>query len=98
MIGLKWEQSKAFKQLGAPSYCRVLGFNNKGKQLLRSIADNSQYPVINKVADFNTDDPVLQSIFEFDIKSTDIYNLGYPGSKHKRAGEDYRTSPVYVRY
>lgn len=96
LIDLKWEESKVFKQPGTPSYCRVLGFNDKGKQLLREIVDHSQHPVINKVAAFKTDDRILNRIFEHDIKATDIYNLGYSNDKFKKAGEDFMISPIYV--
>ena len=96
LIDLNWEDTISFKQPGTPSYCRVLGFNDRGKQLLRSIKDNSPYPVINKVASFDTDEPLLRKIFEHDIKSTNIYNLAYSVSTYKKAGEDFMTSPVFV--
>ena len=96
LIDLKWEKTIAFKQLGTPSYCRVLGFNDKGKLLLRNIADTSQFPVINKVASFQTEDSVLSDVFEYDIRSTDIYNLAYTNKNYKKAKEDYMKSPIYV--
>jgi predicted nucleotidyltransferase len=96
LIDLKWEKTIAFKQLDTPSYCRVLGFNDKGKQLLRNIADTSQFPVINKVASFQTEDSVLSDVFEYDIRSTDIYNLAYTNKNYKKAKEDYMKSPIYV--
>jgi predicted nucleotidyltransferase len=96
LIDLKWADSKAFKQLGTSSYCRVLGFNDIGKQLLKNMNDNSQIPIINKVASFKTEDPILNKIFEYDIKSTDIYNLAYTNNKNKIAGEDYIKSPIYL--
>ena len=96
LIDLKWTESKAFKQPGTSSYCRVLGFNDRGKQLLKKINDNSQYPIINKVASFKTEDPILNKIFEYDLRSTDIYNLAYTNNRYKRAGEDYHKSPIYV--
>ena len=96
LMDLKWSESKAFKQLGAPSYCRVLGFNDIGKQLLKKINDTTQYPVINKVASFASEDPILNQIFKYDLRSTDIYNLAYKNNSSKRAGEDYLKSPIYV--
>jgi predicted nucleotidyltransferase len=96
LIDLKWTESKAFKQIGTPSYCRVLGFNDKGKQLLKNINESSLYPVINKVASFKTDEPILNKIFEYDLRSTDIYNLAYTKGIYKKAGEDYMKSPIYV--
>jgi predicted nucleotidyltransferase len=96
LMDLNWEQTMVFKQLNTPSYCRVLAFNDRGKMLLRNIKDSSQYPIINKVASFNTEDPILRSIFEYDIRSTSIYNLGYSNIDLKNAGEDYLVSPVHV--
>lgn len=96
LLGLKWEDSRAFKQLGTPTYARVLGFNEKGKQLLKAIAEKSSYPIINKVAAFNTDDPVLNKMFQYDLLASDIYNLARPESRLKKAGEDYLHSPVLI--
>ncbi|MGB7604056.1 MAG: nucleotidyltransferase [Lutisporaceae bacterium] len=96
LLDLKWEDSKAFKQPGIPSYTRVLGFNDKGKQLLRSINNVSQFPVINKVADFKVNNPLLNKMFDYDLRASDIYNLARPGNSYKRAGEDYLSSPIYI--
>jgi predicted nucleotidyltransferase len=96
LIDVKWAESYSFKQAGTPSYCRVLGFNDKGKQLLKKINDTSEYPVINKVAAFKSEDPTLNKIFKYDLMSTDIYNLAYTNKSYKRAGEDYIKSPVYI--
>ncbi|HUV85064.1 MAG TPA: nucleotidyltransferase family protein, partial [Methanosarcinales archaeon] len=71
-------------------------FNDKGKQLLKNINENSLYPVINKVASFKTESAILNKIFEYDLRSTDIYNLAYTANSYKRAGEDYLKSPIYV--
>lgn len=96
LLDLKWEDSKAFKQPGTPSYARVLGFNEKGKQLIKSISENSQYPIINKVAAFKTDNALLNKMFVYDLRAADIYNLARPDKSLKRAGEDYLNSPVFV--
>ena len=96
LLDLKWQRSVAFKEPGSPSYCRVLGFNDRGKQLLRSIQETSQYPVINKVAAFKTENSLLQEMFDYDLKSSDIYNLARPGYLHKGGGQDFITSPVYL--
>lgn len=96
LLDLKWEQSIAFKQPGTPSYGRILGFNDKGKRLLRKMIDTSAYPIINKVASFKTEDPVLAKIFQFDLLATDLYNLARPSPEFKKGGEDFLTSPRYV--
>lgn len=83
-----------FKQNSTPAYIRVLGFNDKGKFLLKLIKEKCKYPIITKVADFRTESPELARLFELDILSTDVYSLASLG-KNKKAGKDYYTSPIY---
>ncbi|MDF2521764.1 MAG: hypothetical protein K0R84_2392 [Clostridia bacterium] len=96
LIDLKWEDTKVFKQPGTPSYARVLSFNDKGKQLIKNIAVASQYPIINKVAAFNTVDDVIKRMFDYDLRASDIYNLARPHKDLKKAGEDFTRSPIYL--
>ena len=96
LMDLKWEQSIAFKQPDTPSYARVLGFNEMGKVLLRKMMDAAASPIINKVASFKTENPILEKIFQYDLLATDIYNLARPNARFKKGGEDFLTSPIYM--
>jgi predicted nucleotidyltransferase len=97
LLDLKWEKSLDFKKAGTPSYTRVLGFNDRGKLLLRKFINTSPYPVINKVASFKTGDPVLEEMFQYDLRATDVYNLVRPNTLCRKGGEDFLTSPRYVK-
>ena len=72
-------------------YIRVLGFNDKGKELLSSISkNNKKLNVITSVKQFmdkNKKSKSWISLLEKDILSTDIYTLGY--SNNSKAGLDY---------
>ncbi len=94
LINITRSDTSLFKQDLTPIYIRVLGFNDKGKFLLRLIKEKCKYPIITKVADFKTESPELARLFELDILSTDIYSLTSQG-KNKKAGKDYYTSPIY---
>ena len=72
-------------------YIRVLGFNDKGKELLSLISkNNKKLNVITSVKQFmdkNKKSKSWISLLEKDILSTDIYTLGY--SNNSKAGLDY---------
>ncbi|MGE5632921.1 MAG: nucleotidyltransferase [Caulobacteraceae bacterium] len=97
MIGIKRSDIAGFKNIHSPAYIRVLAFNGNGKLLLKSIKENSFYPLVTKAADFCSDNAVLNRMFHFDTLSTDIYNLGYKEYPFRKASADYLTSPYYHR-
>ena len=59
-------------------YIRILGFNENGKQLLKSIKEHSKLPIITKGADILNLDKSAQHIFRLEQMSTDLYNLATP--------------------
>ena len=61
-------------------YARVLGFNNKGKEMLSDICNiNPKIQMITSVKKFieQNNNKVLREMLEKDIFATDIYTLGY---------------------
>ena len=71
----------------APEYIRVLGMNKKGMQILSDLRDNTDIPIITKVAD-----APKSAMLDIDITSSNIYSV--------LSGEtsmlDLITSPVVV--
>ena len=68
--------SKTAKQ----PYIRVLGMNQKGKELLSIIKhSNSKLPIITSVKDFTdtNKNKALANMLDTDILATNIYTLGY---------------------
>lgn len=95
---------KAFDSLG-PLYARVLAFNNRGREIIRSVTNNESFAIITKTADFINSSQLnnflslsdAQKMLALDIKASDIYTLASP-MKHLRVGRlDFRRSPVYIR-
>lgn len=97
LLGMKKEDILFSKMSDTHAYIRVLAFNDKGRNLLKEIKNNSDCSIINKPADFNPESEHLKRLFNLDILSTDIYNLGHKNELFKKAGEDYKTSPLYVK-
>ena len=61
-------------------FIRVLGFNNKGKELISEVHKlNPKLSIITSVKRFIDSNPnkVLKSMLETDIRATNIYTLGY---------------------
>ena len=69
-----------------PKYIRILGFNNKGREILKEIKQNSEINIVNKLSK-SKPDPLL----DFDIKATNIYSLLNPSVK---INSDYLNSPI----
>lgn len=62
-------------------YIRVLGFNNKGKELL-SVISNSNKNVdlitsVKKYLDFGNPSKYSKNMLDIDIRATNIYTIGY---------------------
>lgn len=84
-------KNRALIKIKSPAeYVRVLGFNNKGRELLKQIKNNCHLPIIT-----NPSSKELKLI-EFDVKATDIYVFGYKNSFYKTAKQDLKTPPVIV--
>ena len=73
----------------SPNYVRILGFNNKGREILKEIKKNCEINIVNKLSKAKAD-PLL----EFDIKATNIYSFLNPSVK---INSDYLISPIIFR-
>ena len=71
-----------------PDYIRVLGMNDKGKELLSMMREKASFPIVNKVADFK-DESILPEIL-----ATDLAALC--GDAQVPMGRDFTTSPVII--
>lgn len=69
---------KADDSKKSPPYIRVLGFNEKGQELLRQAKQTATIPIIMKPAQIKELDSYAQKIFSLESASTDIYTLAMP--------------------
>lgn len=88
LLGITKEDMKTSNKI--TPYVRILGMNNKGKELLSSISrSNPKLNIITSVKKFvdsNTNKD-LQDMLNIDINATNIYTLGY--EKDSWANLDY---------
>ncbi len=72
-LGLKADDAKA----DVP-YIRVIGFNERGKEILRTAKETANLPVIMKTSQIATLSNEAKHVFELECKATDLYNLATP--------------------
>ncbi|MGL6105362.1 nucleotidyltransferase [Romboutsia sp.] len=101
LLGITKEDVNKVKNVTSMPYIRVLAFNDKGREILKTIKSNSDINIINKFSNvsFSMDDDIFKTLIDYDIKASNIYNLVYyKDNKHLLKGPmDYYTAPIYVR-
>ena len=71
-----------------PEYIRMLGFNNKGRELINLMKEKSSLPVIQNPQDLK----VPSTVMSYDVRGTNIYNT----ISSCRINADYYSSPVIL--
>lgn len=90
MLGITSDLMKKLAEAGGPQYIRILGFSDKGKDLLPYIKAKAKLPLLSKAADYRyLLPPSGKEIFEIDVKATDLYSLIYPKTTLRRAGNEF---------
>ncbi len=59
-------------------YIRVLGFNEKGAQLLREMKGKSKLPIVTKKADLASLGEDAQRVYDLECRARDIFSLALP--------------------
>ncbi len=83
--GFTWEQLKSFEQ---PSYLRLLGMTQAGRQYLNAQKKNISLPIISRAADLADD-----SMGKLDIHASNLYLLGLGAGNLKK---EFTTPPIYL--
>ncbi len=92
--GITKNSLREFIQDDSCGYLRILGFNEKGRELLGYIHKEASVPLVAKASNFNKQlQGLSKEMFIFDIKATDSYVLAF-SDKSQRMGEQDFTTPV----
>lgn len=62
----------------APPYLRVLGFNEKGRDILRRMRDTATLPIVMRAADLRPLPCAAQHIYNMGATATDLFALAMP--------------------
>ncbi|MGL5347385.1 MAG: nucleotidyltransferase [Peptostreptococcaceae bacterium] len=101
LLGITKDDVNKVKNINTMPYVRVLAFNDKGREILKTIKNNSDINIVNKFSNvsFSMDDDIFKTLIDYDIKASNMYNMiYYKDNKHLLKGPmDYYTAPIYVR-
>lgn len=97
LTGLTSGAFKHFNDSLGPSYIRILGFNNTGRQLLSLIKKTASLPIITKTADFkNSDIPEVASMLGIEASATDQYVLAFKNPVFRRSGTEFTHGIIQI--
>ena len=78
----------------APAYLRVLGMNNTGQTLLRSMSDCTTAPLLTKPAHVRNLSADAQHLFDLEAHATDLYGFCLP--ELPPCGAEWKRTPVII--
>lgn len=78
----------------APPYIRVLGFNNKGRELLAQMKKTASLPVIMRYNDIGKLSGQCKSVFDTESRAVDMYNTLFDDIRP--CGENMTHNPVIL--
>jgi len=70
-------------------YLKVLSFNDRGRELLKTLGKTCKIPIVTKASD---GEKISPEHFALECRASDIYDL----CRHKNGGREYTLSPIYV--
>lgn len=94
LAGVTNDDYALFDAGGGPQYLRILGFNRRGRYLLKLMRKLAEKPVLTRASDFaeyGSSRP-FQRMAELDILASDMWML----TAGRACGDDFDT-PVYMR-
>ncbi|MCD7927635.1 MAG: nucleotidyltransferase family protein [Oscillospiraceae bacterium] len=77
-------------------YVRVLGLNDRGREVLHSAKATCPVPILTKPAAARRLDGAGQRLFALEQRGADLWRLCLPGLEHSAAGSGWTTGPVVL--
>lgn len=74
-----------------PQYLHILGFNDKGRELLAEMKKTSKLPIITK---YGNAEGEIKELYDLECRFTDIYNLGY--KKAQKCGTEQTSKVIMI--
>ncbi|HCZ06522.1 MAG: hypothetical protein PWP37_75 [Thermotogota bacterium] len=93
-----------------PQYLRVLGFNEKGRQLLQLIKRLAPIPIVTNASNYlniskkatkkeryeHFEPDLFKDQFELDIRATNVHSIFFTNSEERSYERDMRLGPVII--
>lgn len=95
LLNIKGKELTQFNRQGGPQYIRVLGLNNKGREILKLCKSNSNLPIVNKISQYIPSNETAKAMLDLDIRASNIYGLALKSQYFSTKSMDYYESPYY---
>ncbi len=107
LAGITTADFMSFNDFGGPQYIRILGFNERGREILKKADKLSELPIISKFSDAfeltgsnipsdHDKRACFKKMLGLESLTTDIYVLAYKNSKHRKGGQEFTSEIVCV--
>ena len=83
-------------QRGLPPYIRVLGCNERGREVLRLARKAAKLPLITKPAAAKLLSPEARAVFDIDVRAADLFRLALPDPENRLGGTEWTEGAVIV--
>lgn len=95
LLNITKEDISYFNDHSGPQYARILGFNDKGREILQSFKSTSDIPLISNLKNYTPQNTAAARMLSIDIRATNLYTLAFAEGKKGQGPMDYRMSPYY---
>lgn len=98
-LQLLLDQPRNIIEQSAPSYLRVLAFNDTGRKLLKQMKNTATLPIITKLGNIQNLQQSLhfQEQINLEITATNLWSLLQYERNLNKSGNDYLISPEYIK-
>lgn len=80
----------------APPYLRVLGMNQRGRDILKEMKQSAQVPILTKSAHAQKLPPEARRLFELEARCTALYDLCRADFGQRPGRTEYTSNPVII--
>ena len=96
-LNIKAEDLNLFKNHGGVQYARVLGFSEKGKNILPKLKKHSTLPIITNLSkSYKSLNPIQRKMMDFDILATNLYHVHFTKLSTYNRNMDFTYSPIII--
>jgi predicted nucleotidyltransferase len=97
LLNITSEDINLFKENGGVQYIRVLGFSEKGKNILPKLKKHSSLPIITNLSkSYKSLNPIQRKMMDFDILATNIYHIHFTKMLTYNKNMDFTCSPIII--
>ncbi|WP_213818437.1 nucleotidyltransferase [Garciella nitratireducens] len=97
LLNLRKEDMQFFKENDGIQYVRILGFSNKGREILPLLKRKCNLPIITNLSkSYNALNSIQRKMIDFDILATNLYNIHFLKTTNYKKNMDFYFSPIIV--